>query len=207
MAERLLRRRRVGADRADRRQDRHVVLDRAADSGQVRQAQAGDRPVGVGVSASGRPAGGVGTPGEHAERRGRRAYATLGPVHSARARRARGELDAGIAGLLEAADLPEGDLLAVSGASGAHNATAAEKALLDANPFIAARGFSSLTGHLKEAQFPFAVALAALAVANKAPYSVFDAENEKPSEKSPQQVLATAIGYHQFEGMALVGGA
>ena len=144
---------------------------------------------------------------EHAERRGRRAYATLGPVHSARARRARGELDAGIAGLLEAADLPKGDLLAVSGASGAHNATAAEKALLDANPFIAARGFSSLTGHLKEAQFPFAVALAALAVANKAPYPVFDAENEKPFEKSPQQVLATAIGYHQFEGMALVGGA
>ena len=86
---------------------------------------------------------------EHAERRGRRAYATLGPVHSARARRARGELDARIAGLLEAADLPEGDLLAVSGASGAHNATVAEKALLDASPFIAARGFSSLTGHLK----------------------------------------------------------
>jgi 3-oxoacyl-[acyl-carrier-protein] synthase II len=144
---------------------------------------------------------------EHAEKRGRKAYATLGRVHSGRARRARGELDGGVAKLFDAVGLPGGDVLAISGASGAHKATAAEKAAFAARPAIAVRGFATLTGHLKEAQFPFAVALAALAVANKAPYPAFDTGTENPFEKIPDQVLATAIGYHQFEGAALVGAA
>ncbi|RWP89711.1 beta-ketoacyl-ACP synthase [Mesorhizobium sp.] len=144
---------------------------------------------------------------EHAMSRGRKIYAELGPVVSGRARRPRGELDAQIAALLKQAAMPNGKLLAMSGASGAHTATIAEKAALDANPAIAARGFSTLTGHMKEAQFPFAVALAALAVDRKAAYPVFDAAAEKPFEGVPATVLATAIGYHQFEGMALVNAA
>jgi 3-oxoacyl-[acyl-carrier-protein] synthase II len=142
---------------------------------------------------------------EHAEKRGRRAYATLGPVHSGRARRARGELDTAIGALLDATGLPDGELLAISGASGAHKATAAEKAAFDARPAVAARGFATATGHMKEAQFPFAVALAGMAIANKAPYPAFDADNETIFDKIPRQALATAIGYHQFEGMALLG--
>ncbi len=144
---------------------------------------------------------------EHAQNRGRKIYAELGPVVSGRARRSRGELDAEIATLLKQAALPSGKLLALSGASGAHTATSAEKAALDANPAISARGFATLTGHMKEAQFPFAVALAALAVDRKAAYPVFDAAAEKPFEGIPEAVLATAIGYHQFEGMALVNAA
>lgn len=144
---------------------------------------------------------------EHAQSRGRKIYAELGPVVSGRARRSRGELDAEIATLLKQATLPNGKLLALSGASGAHTATSAEKAALDANPAISARGFATLTGHMKEAQFPFAVALAALAVDRKAAYPVFDAAAEKPFEGIPETVLATAIGYHQFEGMALVNAA
>ena len=54
---------------------------------------------------------------------------------------------------------PEGPLLALSGASGAHRATEAEAKALGAG--FARRGFASLTGHMREAQFPFAVALAA----------------------------------------------
>jgi 3-oxoacyl-[acyl-carrier-protein] synthase II len=140
---------------------------------------------------------------EHAERRGARVYAKLGPVASGRARRTRDKLDAAISGLLDKLGLPEGELLAISGASGAHAATAAEQAAIAARPHIAARGLSTLTGHLKEAQFPFAVALAALAVHHKAGYPVFD-PGEQPYSASPEKVLATAIGYHQFEGMALV---
>ena len=144
---------------------------------------------------------------EHAEKRGRKAYATLGRVHSGRARRARGELDVGVAKLFDAAGLPGGGLLAISGVSGAHRATDAEKAAFATRPAVAARGFASLTGHMKEAQFPFAVALAALAAANKAPYPAFDAGSEKPFEEIPRQVLATSVGYHLFEGAALVGAA
>ncbi|TIL43496.1 beta-ketoacyl-ACP synthase [Mesorhizobium sp.] len=144
---------------------------------------------------------------EHAVSRGRQIYAELGPVISGRAIRRQGELDAEIAALLSQAALPNGELLAISGASGAHAATAAEKLALDANPAIAARGFSTLTGHMKEAQFPFAVALAALAVERKAAYPPFDAASEKPFNGVPTTVLATAIGYHQFEGLALVNAA
>ncbi|RUY79425.1 beta-ketoacyl-ACP synthase, partial [Mesorhizobium sp. M7A.F.Ca.CA.001.10.2.1] len=139
--------------------------------------------------------------------RGRKSEEERGKGGAGRERSPRGELDAQIAALLKQAAMPNGKLLAMSGASGAHTATIAEKAALDANPAIAARGFSTLTGHMKEAQFPFAVALAALAVDRKAAYPVFDAAAEKPFEGVPATVLATAIGYHQFEGMALVNAA
>ncbi len=140
---------------------------------------------------------------EHAEKRGGRIYATLGPVLSGRARRPKGELDAAVSALFDKAGLPDQDLLAVSAASGAHAATRAEQKAIAARPRLAARGFSTLTGHLKEAQFPFAVALAALAVHHKAGYPAFDA-SERPFAGVPEKVLATAIGYHHFEGMALV---
>ncbi|MCA0278274.1 MAG: beta-ketoacyl-ACP synthase [Proteobacteria bacterium] len=140
---------------------------------------------------------------EHAEARGQKIYAQLGPVVSGRARRRRdGGLEAGLAELLTRAQLPDGELLAISGASGAHAATATEKAVLGAKP-IAARALSSLTGHMKEAQFPFAVALAALAVDRGAGYPAFEA-GEKEFAGKPRNVLATAVGYHQFEGLALV---
>jgi len=143
---------------------------------------------------------------QHAEARGGRIYATLGPVVSDLARRRKQDLGEAIAGLLGKADLPaNGPLLAMSGASGAHAATKAEKAALERNPQLVARAFGSLTGHMKEAQFPFAVALAALAIDRKAGYPAFDAANERAYEGAPRSVLATAIGYHYFEGMALVG--
>ncbi|BCM20204.1 beta-ketoacyl-ACP synthase [Mesorhizobium sp. J8] len=144
---------------------------------------------------------------EHAQNRGRKIYAELGRVVSGRARRRQGELNSEIAALLKQAHLPDGDLLTISAASGAHAATAAEKAVLDANPALAVRAFSTLTGHMKEAQFPFAVALAALAVDRKAGYPVFDATVERQFDGAPAAVLATAIGYHQFEGLGLIKAA
>jgi 3-oxoacyl-[acyl-carrier-protein] synthase II len=90
----------------------------------------------------------------------------------------------------------------VSGASGAHAATEAERKAFEGMADVALRGFGSVVGHLKEAQFPFAVALAALAVHNRAAYPAFDAANEKPFTGSTDSVLATTIGYHQFEGIA-----
>jgi 3-oxoacyl-[acyl-carrier-protein] synthase II len=64
---------------------------------------------------------------DHAEARGQKIYAQLGPVLSGRARRRNGGLEASIGELLAKTDLPNGELLAISGASGAHAATAAEK--------------------------------------------------------------------------------
>jgi 3-oxoacyl-[acyl-carrier-protein] synthase II len=61
-----------------------------------------------------------------------------------------------------------------------------------------------MTGHLKEAQFPFAISLAALALRRKSGYPAFDPDNEKPFDGAPKMVLATSVGYSFSEGMALV---
>lgn len=142
---------------------------------------------------------------EHAEKRGRKAYAQLGPVFSGRARRRKEDLAQAFAALAARAVPEDGEpVLAISGVSGAHTATAAERKAFEAMPQVALRGFSGIVGHLKEAQFPFAVALAALAVHNRAAYPAFDAENEKPFAGDTDAVLATTVGYHQFEGVARI---
>ncbi|MGO4832639.1 beta-ketoacyl-ACP synthase [Rhizobiaceae sp. 2RAB30] len=141
---------------------------------------------------------------EHAERRGRKIYATLATTISDRVRRRSTDLAGAIGAMLDKAGLPAGPLLALSGASGAHEATAAEKAVFAARPDIAPRGFSNLTGHLKEAQFPFAVALAALAIDRRSAYPRFDAQSEPVFDGVPQAALATAVGFFHFEGMALL---
>lgn len=141
---------------------------------------------------------------EHAEARGRKPYAAIRSVASGRARRAEGNLTEAVSGLLRVLGAPEERLMAISGVSGAHAATGAERAALSSAGDFAVRGFSTLTGHLKEAQFPFAIALAALAIHHGAPYPAFDAENETTADGAPQAVVATTIGYHRFEGAALV---
>lgn len=140
---------------------------------------------------------------EHAEKRGRAPYAALGPVVSGRARRSGNVLQDALGEMVDQLARSDAPLLALSGASGAHEATRAEKAALGARRTIALRGFSSLTGHMKEAQFPFAVALAALAIHHGAAYPPF-AEGEPPVEAAPSAALATAVGYNCFEGIGLV---
>ena len=144
---------------------------------------------------------------DHARQRGRTAYARLGTVASGRSRRATQDLQAEIAALAARAGVADTPLLTVSGASGATRATEAERAAFGDMPGFALRGFASLTGHMKEAQFPFAVALAALAAYKKTAYPPFDAESEAAFAGDTRTVLATTVGYHQFEGMALVHAA
>lgn len=144
---------------------------------------------------------------ETADARGAVPYAVLNPVASARARRAAGELPAGLERLFERIEHHGPTLPVVSAASGANEATAAEKAFLDAMPDVAYRGFTTATGHLKEAQFPFAVALAALAVERGKLFPPLDPASERPFDGPLDAALAVAVGYHRFEGMALVSSA
>jgi 3-oxoacyl-[acyl-carrier-protein] synthase II len=109
--------------------------------------------------------------------------------------------------LIAAAD-PQGEAtLAISGASGAHKPTRAEREALEAGGGRAIRAFSSLTGHLKEAQFPFAVALASLAIQSGNAYPPFDTESEKAFTGKLDAVLATTVGFSQAEGAALLTSA
>lgn len=140
---------------------------------------------------------------EHAAKRGAHAYAAVGPIVSGRTWRDGAAFESGLAAMAGELGLADGPYLALSGASGAHAATAAEKGALAAAGDVALRGFSSMTGHMKEVQFPFAIALAALAIEHGAAYPPFDA-TEKSFAGKPGPVLATAVGYNHFEGMALV---
>jgi 3-oxoacyl-[acyl-carrier-protein] synthase II len=141
---------------------------------------------------------------EHAEKRGARIYARIDGIESDRARRADGELETRLRRMAAGLSNEDGVRLAVSAASGAHQATAAEKKALEGR--FALRGLTTLTGYLKEAQFPFAVALAALAVAHRKAYPPFD-RSEAAFTGDTGSVLATAVGSTHFEGMALISAA
>lgn len=142
----------------------------------------------------------------HADRRGRKSYAAIERIVSDNVRRSRQDLAAEVGRMLDDAAQGERDLLVVTGASGAHDATAAEKTALDARSGLVPRAFCSVTGHMKEAQFPFAIALAALAISNGSAYPPFDPQHEKAGGPSAK-ALATAIGAMRYEGVALVGAA
>jgi 3-oxoacyl-[acyl-carrier-protein] synthase II len=136
---------------------------------------------------------------EHAEKRGGRIYAVVDKVVASLAPRADGRLTQDIAKLVAELGAGERELL-ISGATGAHLPTKAEHEALGSH---ALRGFTALTGHLKEAQLPFAVALAALALAKgEAPAPL--ADEERAHDGASDIVLATAIGHHRGEGAALV---
>jgi 3-oxoacyl-[acyl-carrier-protein] synthase II len=140
----------------------------------------------------------------HAASRDRTGYAVLGKVASGRARRRSEDLAAAIGTMIDAvggATLP-----VISGASGAHRATAAEKSALASRGRRAVRGFATLTGHLKEAQFPFAVALAAIAVRHGVTLAPFDQVFEAPFQ-AQDGVLVTTVGSRRYEGAALVSAA
>ncbi len=136
----------------------------------------------------------------HAEGRGARAYAKLASVSGNQASR-NGDLEQSISSVLENVS-PSGADILFSGASGAHDATKAEVAVA---PYgTAVRGFAGVTGHMKEAQFPFAVALAALSVSKRASLPPIDDAHEKAAPKSIDSALALTVGYHRSEGAALV---
>ena len=137
---------------------------------------------------------------EHAEARGRKIYATLGRVTAAGA----SPDEAQITQMLDELDL-SGPHLAISGATGVEAITAAERSALK-SAGATPRGFTSLTGHLKEAQFPFAVALAALAVSHGAAPSPIDA-SEAAFTGSLDMAIATSFGYRRYGGVAAVGRA
>ncbi|PWE56687.1 beta-ketoacyl-ACP synthase [Metarhizobium album] len=143
---------------------------------------------------------------EHAESRGAHIYATIDAIEGDRGNRADGRLESRLTRLAGmASEVPAGDLLVLSGASGLPDISSREKATLEARfPGATLRGYGGATGHAVEAQFPLGLALAALAIDAGAKVPVFDAGNEKPTEKPVAHALVTTVGYTRGEGMALL---
>ena len=136
---------------------------------------------------------------EHAEARGARTYGIIDALVADQIRRDRESLRETISAMLE--EVAEGDApFIVSGASGAHRATAEEKAALAGIPDAVVRGFSGPAGYMRETQFPFAVALAALAVSKGSPYPAFDPEMETEAEGPLEAAVALTVGVDRAEG-------
>lgn len=88
----------------------------------------------------------------------------------------------------------------VSGASGAKGVTEVEKDLWEKS-MLPYRGISTLFGHWREAQFPLAVALAALTVKKNHGFNALS-ETEKAFEGKIESVVVSTVGTTRAEGMA-----
>jgi 3-oxoacyl-[acyl-carrier-protein] synthase II len=137
---------------------------------------------------------------EHAAKRGARAYAEVAGIAATQIRRESDDLAKTVRDLVLAANDGKDPAYVVSGASGAHEATKAEKSVLDG--FSAAyRGISGLTGHLREAQFPLALALAAISVWKGEAFAPLNA-SEKAADGKISEAVVTTVGATRAEGAA-----
>lgn len=133
---------------------------------------------------------------EHAKARGARAYGEIASISSSQIRRAQEDLTSTVSALIDA------DSFVVSGTSGAHQPTAAEKAALSAKN-TSYRGVTSLFGHMREAQFPLALALAALSVWKGEAFAPLSAD--EPSHNGTlTSATALTIGATRSEGSAII---
>lgn len=140
----------------------------------------------------------------HAKTRGARIYARLESVAADQVRRTDGALAQSISRLIEKCDEDKMAQLVISAASGAHAATGAERAALSAHSDLVVRGFTGLTGHLKEAQMPFAVGLGALSVYNGRAPAPMDAQFETAFSGGVSAALAITTGFVRAEGAAMI---
>lgn len=148
---------------------------------------------------------------QHAEARGRTAYAKLGPVLSDRSRRRPGDAaSSGRQQMVKIAPSLQGIPAAlISGANGVASTTLEERGLIEgwieAGLVEAVRAPQSLIGSSIEATFPFQIALAALALARNGFYAPADPSGfEKSLAGAPRKILVTNWGFWRGEGMGLV---
>ena len=84
-------------------------------------------------------------------------------------------------------------------------ATAEEEAFLSAHRDVPVRGVGTSFGHLSEAQFPLALALASLSVSRGELLPPNDTSGrETETDGMPDQIVAVGVGHWRGEGMALI---
>lgn len=146
----------------------------------------------------------------HAEARGARIAATLGPVLSDRSRRTGDSTLAMARSLWSRMEpaLAPGPLGVLSGATGVEPVTGVERTMLEeaaARREIVVRASGTLLGHGIEAAVPANVGLAALALSHGAFYPPFETDTiERPATKAPEQIAVTSFGHWRGEGLVLL---
>ncbi|MBD9372630.1 beta-ketoacyl-ACP synthase [Rhizobium sp. ARZ01] len=140
----------------------------------------------------------------HAEARGARIYATIKTIGGDRGRREDGRLERRLEMLVAGLEPSAGSTVIFSGASGLHGVTDREKAWLESRfANVPVRGYSGVTGHALETQFPLGLALAALALSSEANVPAFD-PTEKQMSGPAETAIVTTIGHGRGEGVAIL---
>ncbi|PRX10291.1 UNVERIFIED_ORG: 3-oxoacyl-[acyl-carrier-protein] synthase II [Martelella mediterranea] len=143
----------------------------------------------------------------YAEARGAHIYATLSGVEGDRGKRDDGRLEKRLGRLFADAGFEGGNGEAVfSGATGLSELTKREADFLKgAFPDTPLRGYTGITGHAMEANFPLGIALGALALDSKTPVPVFN-EGEEQMTAPAQKIAVTNVGLQRGEGVAVLAG-
>ena len=142
---------------------------------------------------------------EHAEARGARIYATIDAIGGDRGSRDEGLLETRLERLTEKKEFEPTQTVVFSGASGAHDATAREKAWLDQRfAGSAVRGYSAVIGQSLEAQFPLGLALAALTLGAGVKVAPFDTAAEAAMNAPAATAVVTTVGHSRGEGVAIL---
>ena len=141
---------------------------------------------------------------ETAEARGATILAELAGVSSRRTKRCSGTVQASLSAALEDLRPAMGQSVAViSGATGITGVTQEEQAALAATlPAAPVRSSVSRTGHTVEAQFPFGIAFAVLAMQDGALPAATSAYEKTGG--APDTIVVTSVGHKRGEGAAVV---
>jgi 3-oxoacyl-[acyl-carrier-protein] synthase II len=140
---------------------------------------------------------------DHARARGAKPLARLAAVLNARSNRKPGAVTATLAKLWTTLPAVRPDCAVISGASGAGPATAEERTFLDSHAELAVRATGSRIGHGVEPQFAMNIALAAMAVEQRALFPPCD-PGERAATGALTQAVVTGVGHWRGEGLALV---
>jgi 3-oxoacyl-[acyl-carrier-protein] synthase II len=142
----------------------------------------------------------------HAENRGAKPFARLVNVVSGHSPRSTpGGVESILGDLWASLGVNDNTTAIYTAATGAAVATAEEGAFLSAHGNIPVREVGSSFGHLTEAQFPLALALASLSVSRGELVPPNDASGrESEINEIPTQIVALGVGHWRGEGMALV---
>ncbi|WP_306120493.1 MULTISPECIES: beta-ketoacyl-ACP synthase [unclassified Roseitalea] len=144
---------------------------------------------------------------EHAHARGARIYAELGAVAADNGDDEAGATTARLGRLAAETGLGEADMV-ITTPSGAHARTAIEMVFLaETLADTPLRAVTNTTGSLRDCQFPFGVALAALSVHHGACPAATQPGHERPLDGAPSRIGVLTIGCEEAEGVAMVTAA
>lgn len=142
----------------------------------------------------------------HARSRGATPYARLSGVAADLGPRDEMSTRERLGSLFDALDVTHSSATAVlTGATGVSGVTDWEFETLRARLGMdaAIRAYTTMTGNMLEANFPFGIALAALSLRNGSFYPAFE-EAENPAKLAPSKIVVSTVGHYRGEGIAIV---